>query len=41
MTEDDLAVAGVIGEDGRQEVAVGAVAGVLGVTIGETESGDR
>ena len=43
MTEDDLAVAGVIGEDGRQvvvaeELAEGEAPDVM---IGETENADR
>jgi len=43
MTEDDLAVPGVIGEDGLQVVvAVELAEGeVPDVTIGETENADR
>ena len=43
MTEDDLAVAGGTGEDGRQVVvAVDLAEGVVpDVMIGETENADR
>ena len=42
MTEDDLAVAGMIGEDGRQVVVAEELAEweVPDVMIGETENAD-